>query len=171
METANDTVKFVRLVTGEDIISEIMEVDDTTGKHVILYNPLKIMYLASPVSSDKVSISLLEWVFSRISDKQEFKLESRDVLTIAPPTQSLNEYYWDTIEYFARKKAARNIDRSMLDDDLEEKLEQILKGNLGQSDIDDDSIYYDSLDETPIEETEGYRMLKEFLSKKRGSLH
>ena len=77
METDNDSVKFVRLVTGEDIISEVMEVDDASGKHVILYNPLKIMYMSSPMNSDKVGISLLEWVFSRISDKQEFRIESQ----------------------------------------------------------------------------------------------
>lgn len=169
METSNDSVRFVRLVTGEDIISEVMEVDDTTGKHVILYNPLKIMYLASPVSSDKVSISLLEWVFTRISDKQEFRLEAKDVLTIAPPTVSLNDYYWDTIDYFARKRAARSINRESLDEELENTLSELLNGTYGKN--EDDGGYNDSLDDTPIEETEGYKMLQEFLNKKRGTMH
>lgn len=177
METANDSVKFVRLVTGEDIISEVMEVEDTTGKHIILYNPLKIMYMSSPMTSDKVGISLLEWVFSRISDKQEFRIESKDILMVAPPSDSLNTYYWDTIEYFAKKKAGYGKEgtqeekdkalKELMDmlDDLEEY------ADLGEEELAKLRKNEDILNSKPIEESEGYKMIEEFLQKRKGTLH
>ena len=86
---------------------------------------------------------------------------------VAPPSESLNTYYWDTIDYFAKKKASYNSKKE--DDELEEKLSKLLEEMDKIEDFQSD--YYDELDDRPIEETEGYQMIQDFLNKRKGTLH
>jgi hypothetical protein len=55
-------------------------------------------------SSPFMSISLMQWVFTKISNKQEFKIEERDVLFAVEPTDSLVEYYYETVDHFINMK-------------------------------------------------------------------
>lgn len=95
-----DSVKFVRLTTGEDLVSQILEVNkDEPSAYYLLINPLKIVYLTGN-KPGVLSISLMQWVFHRVCDVQEFTIYPNDVITMANPSESLVEYYWDSIEHF-----------------------------------------------------------------------
>ena len=103
MNNVEAQVKFLRLNNGEDVISFAYYVpeDDVSGAHYILNDPMKIVYMTTSKGSGPfMTISLMQWVFSRISNKQEFKIEERDVLFAVEPTDNLVEYYYETVDHF-----------------------------------------------------------------------
>jgi hypothetical protein len=98
-----NTVKFVRLSTGEDIIAEVMYFEDDKEKFYVLNNPLKIVYMTGN-KPGILSISLMQWVFWRITDTQSFNVYPNDVITVANTTDSMEEYYWTSVEHFSEYK-------------------------------------------------------------------
>lgn len=97
MENQNE-IKFIRLVTGEDIIAEIQPVDE---KNCIIINPMKILYAST--GTGHMSISLMQWVFMKISTHQQFDLPLINILTSTIPTESLTTYYLETVDQFFNK--------------------------------------------------------------------
>ena len=88
--------KFLRLRTGDDLISEVMEIEDDEGIRYTLFHPFKVVYV--PVEhSGYLSINFMPWVFPRICDAQEFTIDSSDVMLIEDVTQKMNTYYWESV--------------------------------------------------------------------------
>jgi hypothetical protein len=92
-------IKFIRLNTGEDIISEIVKYDQEDEDFYLLVNPLKIIYSISK-SHGGISIALMQWIFPRICDKQEFTLYSNDIITMSNPSEQMETYYWNVLNKF-----------------------------------------------------------------------
>jgi hypothetical protein len=90
-----NNLKFIRLVTGEDIVSEVSESQDT----VQLVNPLKIVYSINEVTG-MMSISLMQWVFTRITKEQRFEIPKINILMMSEPSQHMVEYYIKTSSKF-----------------------------------------------------------------------
>lgn len=97
------TVKFVRLTTGEDLISEVMFYEDDKESYYVLNNPLKVVYMTGS-KPGILSISLMQWVFWRIAGTQSFTIYPNDVLTVANTTESMEEYYWSSVDHFSEYK-------------------------------------------------------------------
>ena len=95
--------KFMRLKNGDDIIAEIIEMGDDDNLCYLLINPLKLVYVESR-SPGYVQIAFMPWVFPKICDKQEFTIDSNDVILITEITEKMNGYYWDNIETFENYK-------------------------------------------------------------------
>jgi hypothetical protein len=91
-------VKFMRLDNGEDIISEIVIYDDM----ILLLHPLKLLYSSSS-KPGYLSISLMQWVFTKITEDQTFEMPKSAVLLYSEPTDALKEYYWQTVNHFMSK--------------------------------------------------------------------
>lgn len=115
-QPTENNIKFFRLVTGEDIISEAVEsvIDDKTT--YTLFNPLKIVYVMGKPGF--ISISLMEWVFSRVVDMQEFELKPESILVTSQPGENLITYYHDCIEHFEERKQVMH-DKMKLDAPME----------------------------------------------------
>lgn len=93
-------VTFIRMNTGEDLISEITEMKLPDGSMTYtLHNPMKVLYLTGQ-KPGYMSISLSQWVFSKISTVQEFIIYPNDVVTMGIPTDRMIEYYWDCVDHF-----------------------------------------------------------------------
>ena len=94
MIQTNDNLRFVRLNTGEDIITELSFIEDKENKNTyyVLSNPLKIVYSISK-NSDQIGISLLPWVFDRLCATSQFVIFCKDVLTMTIPSDELKKYY------------------------------------------------------------------------------
>ncbi len=88
--------KFVRLQNGEDIVTEIVEMEDENGILYTVFNPLKVVYMPSE-SVGYLSVAFMPWVFPRICDQQEFVIHAEDVMLIADVTEKMNIYYWDSV--------------------------------------------------------------------------
>lgn len=141
----------LRMVTGEDVISDAIFINEAGNKKYILNNPLKIVYM--PITKGThLSISLMQWMFSRISDNQNFEVDERNVMMITEPTESLTDYYYKTVEYFDQvqeekkkssksteaelyKEAAMSDDEELLDSDemneIQDYLSELSKKNKG----------------------------------------
>lgn len=118
-------VYHIRLNTGEDLISEVIWPETKEGheSHVILIHPMKIICLPSG-KTGFVTLSLMQWVFTKISSAQEFNIYSRDILTMSRPTTNLIQYYKETIEYFAKNnKPTPSIEQYL--DDLEREIQAV----------------------------------------------
>ena len=94
MIQTNDNLRFIRLNTGEDIITELSFIEDKENKNTyyVLSNPLKIVYSLSK-NSDQIGISLLPWVFDRLCATSQFVIFPTDVLTMTIPSDELKKYY------------------------------------------------------------------------------
>lgn len=94
----------VRLSNGEDLISEVIwaETKPGTESHITLVNPMKIICIPSK-KPGFVTLSLMQWIFKKITEDQEFNIFSRDILTMSKPNPSLKEYYVETVDYFNGK--------------------------------------------------------------------
>lgn len=94
----------IRLNTGEDLISEVFWPKTKEGReqHVVLVNPMKIICLPS-TKQGFVSLSLMQWIFSKITSDQQFNIFNRDILTMSNPNDNLKQYYKETVDYFNMK--------------------------------------------------------------------
>ena len=127
--TLEESIKFIRLSNGEDLISQLVEIrKEEEDSYYILINPLKIVYMTG-TKPGILSISLMQWVFHRVCSEQEFTLYPSDVLTVAKPTDSLMEYYQDSLDHFdeVKEKLKKNTQFSSTEDGVFE-------------DVDDDKI-------------------------------
>jgi len=90
-------IKFVRLVTGEDLISEVFTEDSEKFQKVYLINPLKIVYSFGKKST--LSISLYNWVIPEILEDNVFQIKINDILLMKEVSSDMEEYYQTTLEY------------------------------------------------------------------------
>ena len=124
----NNEVYFLRLKTGEDIISEITT-DDST---YTLLNPCKVLYLKGK-NAGFISISLMQWVFGRICKDQVFDIAKSEVMTLTIPNKSLIEHYHDSVTHFNETESKSEVEYESLSDeefsgeDVDKGLELIKK--------------------------------------------
>ena len=113
-------IQFLRLKNGEDIITEVQENADS----LVLINPCKILYLKGK-KSGFLSISLMQWVFSRISADQIFEIDKNEVLFKTLPDDGMIVHYFNSVEHFLEKESVDNIeyDDPTIDDSYEDNLE------------------------------------------------
>lgn len=118
-------VMFIRLVTGEDLISEVSEYEEVSSSkdstenlhYYILHNPMKVLYLQG-VKSGYVSISLMQWVFGRVCQDQTFDLSVGDILTTGYPSDKMHEYYWNAVALSLEKdESYASVNNNEPDDD------------------------------------------------------
>jgi hypothetical protein len=96
--SSSTKLRVVRLNTGEDLVTELAYIEDKgTGNYYIFFNPLKIVYTLGE-RAGYLSVSLMQWMFPRIVDKQEFVIYPSDVLTIASPSTNMMTYYYASLE-------------------------------------------------------------------------
>ena len=133
----NTEIQFLRLKTGEDLISEVQE----TPTSYILMNPCKVLYLKSQ-KTGFLSISLMQWIFSKLCSDQTFEMDKSEVLVKALPDDTFIEHYWNSVDHFLNSKSKEQIeyDSPIQYDSLEEKLEMI-KNMLGIKDDDKGSLH------------------------------
>jgi hypothetical protein len=118
-----NSVKFVRLNTGEDLVSEVSEVENDDNRYYVLHNPMKIIYQMN-MKGGGLTISLMQWVFARICDDQDFIVYCNDVVTMNKPTDSLENYYWETVEHFDTVKESLS-KKTSFDNDVKDESEFI----------------------------------------------
>lgn len=89
-------IYFIRLNNGEDIVAEVMDISNGRMK---INNPLKILYTPS-VNTGFLSISLMQWVFTKISTNQTFDIDCHNILIMTESDKKLREHYMDSLNTF-----------------------------------------------------------------------
>lgn len=146
-------VRFVRMNTGEDLITELVKVQHNEEEYYQFINPLKIVYIAGD-RPGSLMLSLVEWVFPKICAMQEFQIYADDVITIAEPTEQLTDYYYEAILKFSQDEYRIN-----MDDDFTPKR----KSSRGESE--------DSFSEPSEEELEYIKKVLNDIKNGKRSLH
>jgi len=126
----DNPVKFVRLNTGEDIITEVIFVRDGED-HYLFVNPLKIVYNLG-VKPDSLLVAFSPWIFSSLCAKQEFPIFPSDVITIADPSEDVIDCYWEFIEKMdkAKKRTAAKEQEAYIENEITEEEEEFLRNVL-----------------------------------------
>lgn len=91
-------IKFVRLITGEDLVTELVYSEDMGG--LVLYNPMKVVYFTTESS---VSLTLIEWIFSSVCKNQMFPMSSNNVLVVSDVTSGMEQMYFTMLTKIAMK--------------------------------------------------------------------
>ena len=136
-------VEFIRLITGEDIVSEYEDHEDFYRLH----NPCKVVYVSS-MKQGYLSISLMQWVFTRICENQIFDLPKNQILLKSKPSEKMVEHYFGSVDHFFNTSKKEDIS---FDDPID-------------SDSEEDS----------ISNEDGLKMLENLLDSmknKKGKLH
>ena len=97
--------KLVRLQNGDDVISEVVEMEDENGVIYALFHPLKVVYVPSETTG-YLTVAFMPWVFPRLCEQQEFIIHSHDILFMSDVTPKMNEYYWNNMDYYTKKATA-----------------------------------------------------------------
>lgn len=109
-------IEFFRLVTGEDIVSECEIHDD----YYRLINPCKVVYTSSR-KDGFLSISLMQWIFSKICEDQVFELPKDQVLIKSKPNEKMIEHYYSSVEHFLQSEPK---DDMIFDDPMSSDFEE-----------------------------------------------
>ena len=133
----NPIAKLVRLQNGDDVISEVVEIEDESGVLYTLFHPLKVVYI--PSETGYLTIAFMPWVYPRICDQQEFVVHSQDILMICDITDKMNEYYWENLDHFS-KKTAKEEERT--EERLKEETFDKIKEAFEQAGIDTKKVYH-----------------------------
>lgn len=140
-----ENIKLIRLITGEDIISQCIEtylLDTSSGKineemcskkqdSITLIEPLKLIY-AIGGSTGLLSVSLMSWIFPKLTDKVEIEIKERDILFITEPSEKFIQHYIETIESFKKiEENNQNKDFESLEEtDIMNRFEELLQPSL-----------------------------------------
>ncbi len=133
-EEEQTDIKFIRLNTGEDIISQVVETTDrNNNQNFLLIRPLKIVYMATPHGgTTRIALTVVPWVYPSVSNIQEFEIYVNDILTIAKPSQTLINFYdkyWNEDDEYETKAVSDDEFEKMSDGDLLNVVKRALSGN------------------------------------------
>ena len=151
----DNNIKFLRLVTGEDIISEVIESSIDNKITYTLLNPMKVVYVMN-TRPGIISISLMEWVFTKICDHQEFSVGPNNILTTSVPTENLISYYNDCIDHF---------------EDRRQDINKKVKFDAPMEQQDHMELFQEQQEEREVPLEELQELIKEALEDKKRTLH
>lgn len=80
-----DNVKVLKLTTGEEIVSEIVD----EGSYYKLKNPVK--FVMTPIGQDKVGIEMHPFIM--LSRDTEYELSKEVVMLVADPLENVENSY------------------------------------------------------------------------------
>ena len=151
MTELSEEVMHLRLITGEDIIAQVL-LEDSDGMLTLGF-PMKIVFL--PTKDGAYRISLMEWVFSRVSPAQTFDVRNRDVITTSVPSDIIVDYYWEALAV------------------LEEKRKSLVKTDSFHQETKEIEEFLDDLEDQVGEEGNDFikNLLNSLSSNNRGTLH
>lgn len=126
-DDGNPIAKLIRLQNGDDVIAEVVEMEDESGVIYTLFHPLKVVYVPSDTTG-YLTVAFMPWVFPRLCDQQEFVIHSEDILFIADVTSKMNDYYWENLDYFAKKVSVEEekVNEQVQQEDAYQKLKEAL---------------------------------------------
>jgi len=130
-DTSNNTIdddnesplKFIRLSTGEDVLTEVLTVQENSKEHYVLINPLKIVYMVGE-RPGSLMLSLIEWIFPKICSTQEFILQPKDIITSSDPSDQMADYYYEALYKLDKTKDAVKLDEDHTNISSEDEREE-----------------------------------------------
>jgi hypothetical protein len=114
--TQEMTTKFIRLVTGEDIVANCL-IDNET-QYVDVESPMKVI-ISRFNNSRKSILIMMPWLPLEVIDDEYVTLKFEDILTMVDPKEAFIEYYNNTVDKY-RKLVESNEHDEMFTNELED---------------------------------------------------
>ena len=116
--TTNNTIKIVRLQSGEDIMAVIIQ--DEENDTIFLDNPMHIIFKRIPTG--QTVMMMMPWLPIEIIKENSAIVYSSDILTIIEPKEDLVDYYGTVvIEAQQRMEEKRDFSNEEEDDEYDEE--------------------------------------------------
>ena len=113
--TPNNSIKIVRLQSGEDIMADIVE--DEENDTILLDNPMQVIFKRIPTG--QTVMMMMPWLPIEIIKENNAIVYASDILTIIEPKDDLIDYYGNVVvEAQKRMEEQRNF--SEMDDEEED---------------------------------------------------
>lgn len=112
------TTKFIRLVTGEDIVANCL-IDNET-QYVDVESPMKVI-ISRFNNSRKSILIMMPWLPLEVIGDEYATLKFEDILTMVDPKEAFVEYYINTVEKY-RNLIESNDKEDMFTNELEDDL-------------------------------------------------
>jgi hypothetical protein len=121
--TTESTIKFIRLVTGEDIVANCLINDET--QYVDVENPMKVV-ISRFNNSKKSILIMMPWLPLEVIADEYATLKYEDILTMVDPKESFIEYYCNTVDKY-NELIQSNLEEDMfdeynIDDEIEDEI-------------------------------------------------
>jgi hypothetical protein len=116
--TTQMTTKFIRLVTGEDIVANCL-IDNET-QYVDVESPMKVI-ISRFNNSRKSILIMMPWLPLEVIGDEYATLKFEDILTMVDPKEAFVEYYINTVEKY-RNLIESNDKEDMFTNELEDDL-------------------------------------------------
>jgi hypothetical protein len=130
----DNSIKIIRLQTGEDIIATYVEDDESDT--VVLNNPMHILF--KRMMTGQTYMVMMPWLPMELIKENNALIYTEDILTVIEPKDDLIEYYHNVV------------DNSKLDEDdenyLREKLFSSVDSNI-EGDEEEDDVFSSADDE------------------------
>lgn len=110
--TTETTIKFIRLVTGEDIVANCFINDET--QYVDVENPMKVV-ISRFNNSKKSILIMMPWLPLEVIADEYATLKYEDILTMVDPKESFIEYYCNTVDKY-NELIQSNLEEDMFDE-------------------------------------------------------
>jgi hypothetical protein len=119
--TTETTIKFIRLVTGEDIVANCFINDET--QYVDVENPMKVV-ISRFNNSKKSILIMMPWLPLEVIADEYATLKYEDILTMVDPKESFIEYYCNTVDKY-NELIQSNLEEDMFDEyNLEDEFDE-----------------------------------------------
>lgn len=140
--TTNNSIKIVRLQSGEDIMADMIQ--DEENDTFLLDNPMHIIFKRIPTG--QTVMMMMPWLPIEIIKENSAIVYASDILTVIEPKDDLVEYYGNVVV------------------EAQQRMEE--KRNFANFDDEEDEEYDDESEE--IDADELFELLRE---KKKNNIH
>jgi len=97
--TTNNTIKIVRLQSGEDVMADIIQYEESDT--VMLDNPMQVIFKRMPTG--QTVMMMMPWLPIEIIKENNAIVYATDILTIIEPKDDLIRYYSSVVSEAQKK--------------------------------------------------------------------
>jgi len=120
-----NTIKIVRLKSGEDIIGNV------TANGIQYYDIDEPMAFEVDYRGNHSGLVMRHWLPVQLLKKNQIQLNAHDVLCVLEPDDEFSEYYLSTVEKVNRLLEAKASVKDMTDDEIQEIVDEFNTMNQG----------------------------------------
>lgn len=107
-------ITFIKLVTGEEIIGEVVDIVEGDDKMLLLKNPLKVIYQQTPRGVPNTVVAR----FMVFGESENIVFNTDLIVAVSQPRKSFINYYLSALEHYKE-----------LDEELDDQLEYASETN------------------------------------------
>ena len=114
-----NNIKIIRMSSGEDVICSLT--DNKDGNYVFV-EPMTVMVRQR---GNQMGLIMAHWLPVSIINKNETKVNHKDILTIFEPNEDLEEYYMNTVVRLREVLKAKEVADKMSDEEIMDVMEAL----------------------------------------------